>query len=246
MCSENNDRKFEKIEINGSHEFEKIKNKESYLIALDWAIETAKLKLDNTVDTWQKDRHPNAKIIDILSGDLAKNIVKLYINCNIDINVIEYDAIRTDDFLNRDEFDLKINKNEIEVKSSLEKYSRDIDVICNKRNIIINLHRSHMSSSKYVFQVFFVPKNLGDFKEIETLNKQPNKVFSLSLFMQHTKLFYLAKMDIYICGWVDQTLLSYGDSFGVRNTTTGANYRKYYKSLINDSNSPSEFLDEDF
>ena len=56
-------------------------------------------------------------------GDIAKLCYKNFLEAN-NIVVIDYDQIRNDKFKNPDKFDLKINEIELEIKSSLEKYTK--------------------------------------------------------------------------------------------------------------------------
>lgn len=236
---------FRDIHVSEHHCFKKVIDNENYTRCLEWAVFTANEKLKNTADTWQL-RNPNAKIVDILSGDLAKNIVKQFIEENSEHEVIEFDAIRDDNFVNTDAFDLMIGEYEIEVKSSLEKYSKDVNILYTKRNIIINQHHSHLTKSRYIFQVFYVPNDLSSFKKIEKLNKNGDAEFSTELFENHLNLFALENLDVYICGWVDQYSIQTNQSYGISNLSTQASYRSYTKLLIENSNNPDLFFDIDF
>ncbi|MFH2116690.1 MAG: hypothetical protein ABII85_01460 [Bacillota bacterium] len=234
---------FNRILLSNNHEFEQVVNVELHDVCLNWARETALNKLSNTADTWQN-RHPNAKVMDLLYGDYAKNLVKAYITTNIDnITIIEYDLIRHDDFVNSDLYDLKIGNDEIEVKSSLEKNSRNLETINRDRNIIINQHISHITRSRYIFQVFFVPRNLGNFISMENINTSLNGTFNQNLFNQHLEEFNLSNIDIYICGWIDNSQQISNGSFSVSNYNTGASRRNYARMPIRQSNNPRDFLE---
>ena len=234
---------FNKITFSGGHQFEQLIDESVHDFCLALATETALKKLRNTADTWQN-RHPNAKVMDLLFGDYAKNIVKQYLYLIMpDIDIIEYDQIRTDDFVNRDLFDLKVGNDEIEVKSSLEKYSRNLNTINNDRNIIINRHYSHISNAKYIFQVFYIPNNLSSFISMEAINLINSQEFNSEIFENHIKDFSLSKMDVFICGWIRNNNSAQG-SFGVSNSNTGANYRTYARMPIRDSHNPEEFVNE--
>ena len=234
---------FSKITFPGGHQFEQLVDESIHDFCLILAKETALKKLRNTADTWQS-RHPNAKIMDLLFGDYAKNIVKQYLYLMMpDVDIIEYEQIRTDNFVNRDLFDLKIGNDEIEVKSSLEKYSRNLNTINTDRNIIINRHYSHISNAKYIFQVFYIPNNLSSFISMEAINLTNSKEFSSEIFTNHIQDFSLSKMDVFICGWIRNVNTAQG-SFGVRNSNTGANFRTYARMPIKDSHNPEDFINE--
>lgn len=232
---------FKKIVFQDDHQFEKLVDISVHKICLESARNTSLKKLINTIDTWQT-RHPNAKVLDLLFGDYAKNVVKQYILFkNANIKIIEYDQIKSDIFVNRDLFDLKIGEDEIEVKSSLEKYTRDLPTINTKRNIIVNRHSSHVSEARYIFQVFYIPKDLKSFIAMEEINAEKSRRFNKDLFEEHLKIFSLDHMDVYICGWIINDKKA-KDSFGVSNSKTGAKFRSYASMPINESQNPETFL----
>ena len=74
----------------------------------------------------------------------------------------------TDQFKHPDQFDLKVHNTEIEIKSSIEKYNKNIDFLIKNRRIIDNKHTSHENHSNIIVQVFFVPKNLDIAKKFES------------------------------------------------------------------------------
>jgi hypothetical protein len=108
--------------------------------------------------------------------------------------------------------------------------------------LAINTYLEH-SYSIYIFQVFYIPKNLRNFISLESLNSYQSKSFSTKVFEEHIQAFTLREMDVYICGWIKNDSTVQG-SFGVKNASTGANYRKYAKMLIRDSNNPQNFSAE--
>lgn len=218
-----------------------------------WGMTTALNKASYTIDTWQKRPNKFSKFVDIYYGDYAKNIVKsflLFFCKNLDIT--EYDLIRTDDFKEHDLFDLKHSGKEIEIKSSLEKYTNSIVKIYNKRRIIININSPHETVSDFVVQVFFVPDDLTHHQKIEYFNKtNPTLTEAEVIAKCHDEVLYsLQKTSIFIVGWIskdqeekviNEAKNHYG--FGVKNASTNANYRTYGNLLIKDSNNMDELID---
>lgn len=197
-----------------------------------WANETATNKVLNTVDTWQR-RSKVQRYTDIMLGDLAKNIVKkylLFLNPELEAKLIEYDRIRTDKFKNRDLFDLKIGNRVIEVKSSAEKYTKNLTQILNGRRIIINVGNVHEHDTDFIIQVFFVPNDLTFFKGIENIN--PNQ--DLEIFSKKFCDDLIKNTKPYICGWADKDmqLKAKQELFSVENNSTDATKRNYANVLL--------------
>lgn len=101
-------------------------NVNQHISEVEWALRTAYLKTNNTIDTWQN-RSQCKRFTNLFLGDLAKNLFKTFIinqRPQYENFIVEYDLIRSDEFRNRDEFDLKIVNNgrecNIEVKSSIK------------------------------------------------------------------------------------------------------------------------------
>ena len=118
-----------------------------------------KAKGERTYDRFKK-RYSLEKFMNLFPGDLAKNLFRMSVKNNFGIELLDYDRIRKDNFENNDLFDLKYKtKNceiEIEVKSSIEKYSRGKEILINNRRIIIFNKRG---IKDVIAQVLFIPKN---------------------------------------------------------------------------------------
>lgn len=180
-------------------------------------------KINFTVNTWQK-RTKLQILSDFWVGDLAKIVVKNYLQEN-GLLVTDYDSIRTDNFKLADQFDLKVNDLEIEIKSSIEKYSKDLTLIINKRRIIDNKHLSHENQSNIVIQVFFVPKDLNIAKKFET--EMANLAWNNENIKKIAKILEL-QFEIYIMGWTTrQELKNVNDIFTVSNVESDAKARSY-------------------
>ena len=129
-------------------------NKEKKLLVFE-ALNNSIKKIDNTINTWQK-RNKIQILSDFLIGDLAKLCYKKFLIDN-NLNVTDFDSVRQDNFKNHDRFDLSYSNNNIEVKSSLEKYTCDLEMIVNKRRIIDNKYSTHINKANVILQVFFCP-----------------------------------------------------------------------------------------
>lgn len=124
---------------------------------IDFAYLTsdAKSKKNNTANTWQSGRSEFKKFTDLFPGDLAKNIVRHAAKLN-NIDFIDYDKIRTDNFQYSDKFDLSISNKFIEVKSSVEKYNNALTTLIDSRRFIVYPNRP---ISDLIFQVYYVFDN---------------------------------------------------------------------------------------
>lgn len=158
--------------------------------------------------------------------------------------IVEYDLIRTDDFKNSDEFDLKVVCNEkecsIEVKSSGEKKLQNTNDIFNNRRIIINVGNSHEHFDCVYTQIMFVPDNLSFFTNS---NFQCTSLVDFS--NQYMQDFLNQNVKAYIVGYADEEMQKEAvqQLFSVRNQNAGANTRNYADLLIKDSISPEKFLE---
>ncbi len=166
---------------------------------IEWAFQTAYFKTKNTIDTWQQ-RSACKRFTNIFLGDLAKNLLKSFIllhRPSFIKFIVEYDTVRNDNFLQPDEYDLKIIKGDIfyniEIKSSGEKYTNNISKLLNDRRIIVNVNNIHQHFEDFLVQVIFVPMDLNFFK---------NENFDcrdFDLFLKEYKHnFYLQNMVAYI------------------------------------------------
>jgi len=122
---------------------------------------TAKQKAigNRTFDKF-KNRTSFERFMNLFTGDLAKNLFRKLVEDKFGINLIDYDQIRKDNFEKYDLFDLKYETEnceiEIEVKSSVEKYSRDKDNLIEKRRIIVY---DEKGIKDIIVQVLFIPKD---------------------------------------------------------------------------------------
>lgn len=217
--------------------FNRIINKKE----VDWAYMTAIRKLDNTNDSWKK-RSKIQRFMDIFVGDLAKNLVvselfKLYPKINIE----EYDKIREDNFINSDLFDIKINGFEIEIKSSVEKYTKNINAIKNARNIIFNKNNIHEKLNDFIFQVFFIPNDLSFFKKVS--DGDYNEL-ELNVFLKNNMNSFL-NIEIYIAGFVNKNdVLNKNETFKIENMSNGDKKREYLEFKIKDIKNIKDFRND--
>lgn len=196
----------------------------------NYSLYTSLQKTQNTIDTWQT-RDDNQRLFNIFIGDYAKNIIHSYLRDFLNINtILNYDWLRKDQFRNTDIYDLKSGNIEIEVKSSIEKHSKNLSNILVNRNIIVNLYNAHVSNSDYIFQVFFIPRNLEWFNNL-SIN---DKIY----------FFNLKNINMYIMGWIENKKQVGDSSFSVENLDQKAKSREYLKSPIVEANNPSSFAKE--
>ena len=205
------------------------------------AINLSLQKVENTINSWQK-RNKLQILSDFLLGDIAKLCYKNFLEAN-NIVVIDYDQIRNDKFKNPDKFDLKINVIELEIKSSLEKYTIDLSTIVNKRRIIDNKNSCHEREHDIVCQVFFVPKiltGLQKSKEYEENMKSldynnENKIKMCNLILN--------EFDIYLLGWVDRKTLNLNKEIvKISNDKTNSKEREYGNFFIKNAFNNSELI----
>ncbi|HEC1770836.1 hypothetical protein UPTC5105_00827 [Campylobacter lari] len=217
-----------------------------YKKELMWATKTALLKANNTVDSWQQ-RTIYKRFTNIFLGDLAKNILKTFLiteNASLKDELIEYDEIRTDNFKNKDEFDLRIHKNNkyynFEVKSSGEKYLNNHNGLLN-RNIIINYGNIHQHFEWAVVQIMFIPNDLSFFKNEDYFAE------SLDIFVEkYLQDFISANVLAYIVGYADMDMQekALDERFKVENIQANSKYREYGKLPIKNSLPIKDFLDK--
>lgn len=231
---------FKKVSFNGGYFY--VAEQCSKLKELtEWALHTATAKMEHTIDSWQQRKSKFAKFVDIYYGDLAKNIVRAFIEeKDATIRIVEYDRVRDDKFLYHDKYDLMIGNEKIEIKSSLEKKLTEPEALFNSRRIIINIKNMHQSISDYVVQVFYVPHNISHYKEIEEQNNH-NVQENLQYLCKKEVEYSLESTAIYIAGWVDKETQikaidnsrNQNNNFGVSNYSTNAGFRQYANILIN-------------
>lgn len=176
---------------------------------IEEAKNTAYKKTNFTFNSW-KNRTEIERFINIFWGDFAKNIIKslikeFFIKNNLDYNkfLLEYDAIRTDDFKKSDLYDLYIINNnkklEIEIKSSIEKYTEKPQDLLHRR-IIFNLNNSHEHISDLLIQIFFVNKNL-DLLSQEFIKTNKN-IFNENIINNYLEKVKELNIEIYFVGYI--------------------------------------------
>lgn len=197
--------------------------------AIAWAHETALKKCSYTQDSWQN-RSPCKRFTNIFLGDLAKNLIMKFLRDELrlpDASLVEYDRIRTDGFKCNDMFDLAINsvggRKNIEVKSSGEKFSGNLDKLMERR-IIVNMNNVHTHFEWLAVQVLFVPENLSFFKNEDfDCGNLPN-------FAQHYVQTFLAQNVLaYAMAYATREMQEQAakETFMVSNPDAGANQRSY-------------------
>lgn len=211
-----------------------------------WALETAEKKACNTFDSWKK-RTIEQRFLDIFIGDLAKCIVKRELISRFPKIVdylTEYDLVRRDNFKNNDEFDLKVlNIYNIEIKSSFEKYSTDLNIINNSRNIIVNKNNCHENQSDFIFQVIYIHSDLNWFKKISNGTKK----FKNILELKNEIIDNIKNIDIYIAGFVNKVdVLMLHDTFVVDGASNNDKKREYLKFKISETKGIDSFRDDLF
>lgn len=215
-----------------------------HISEIEWALRTAYLKTNNTIDTWQN-RSQCKRFTNLFLGDLAKNLFKTFIinqRPQYENFIVEYDLIRSDEFRNRDEFDLKIVNNgqecNIEVKSSGEKYSNNINSLLSRR-IIINFGNQHQHFECVAVQVMFVPSNLTFFQN-EDFNCENFDEFVNS----YKQAFNQQNISAYIVGFATEEMQrnAVNQLFNVSNQQANTNTRNYADLQIENSMPMTQFL----
>lgn len=238
--------------------FKKVKVKDSYFYEADyeqlkeelnWAFKTAENKFNHTVDFW--DRGCLTRFFDFFFGDLAKNIVITFLKeSEPTLDVKEYDKLRTDDFTEADLFDLMIDELEIEVKSSLEKYTNNLETIYFKRRIIIGLYKKNEKVPDYRVQVFYIPNNyrgFWDFMQNDSCNCGELSNHRGFIFEKLPNL--MKGLNIYISGWINKNqeeikMKNLEDTLKVRNNDYNYNKREYINFFIEETNDMDELLND--
>ena len=239
---------FEKINILNSY-FYKCDNK---LIKdeINWAYITAKNKFNFTKDFWP--RGCLTRFFDFFFGDLAKNIVKVFLlSQNPNLKIIEYDQVRIDNFEKPDEYDLKIGDFEIEVKSSLEKYTDKLETMLNERRIIIGLYKPNEPIPDYRVQVFFIPMKLDNYWDFMQKNKCRCMKYSVHEDFILKKIpAMLDEIDIFIAGWIkkdDESRMLALKNRGIlrmKNFKLGKSHREYLNFFIKDTRKLDDLVNE--
>ncbi len=208
---------------------------------INWSYKTAIKKTKNTRDSW-KNRSDIQRFLDIFLGDLAKNLVIFKLKeIYPKIEIIEYDKIRKDDFKNPDLYDFKINNLDIEIKSSIEKYTKDISIMKKTRNIIFNKNNEHEKISDFVFQVFFLP---DDLKFLKSISDGKFNNYNLEEFVKE-KMKEVLKLEVYIAGFVNKHEINKEkEIYIVENKSINDKKREYIKLNINKSHRLNEFREE--
>ena len=222
-----------------NHDFYEFKINE-HMQSIEWAFKTAKAKIKNTVDSY-KVRNPLQRFSNIFLGDLAKNLAKeFFINEIKDIKKVmkEYDLERKDNFIYPDKYDLKFENGatnfNIEIKSSGEKYSKNVDNLFNRR-IIINKNNIHEKVEPIVFQIIFVPRDLNFFKD-ETLEKYKDFDFENAIKF-YKEEFISQDIKPYIVGYANEKMQieALEKQFDVKN-------HSYGDLKISESKAPRRFV----
>jgi len=213
-------------------------NRELRSSEIEWSYRTAIKKTKNTKDSWKK-RSDVQRFLDIFLGDLAKNLIIFKLKENYPkINIIEYDRIRKDNYINPDLYDFKIENLEIEVKSSIEKYTKNIDIIKNTRNIIFNKNNEHEKESDFVFQIFFIHNDLKFLKSI--IDGDFNNCNLDDFIKKNMK--EVLKLEVYIAGFLNKLEIEKEkEKFIVENKSNGDKKREYIKLSISNSHNIKEF-----
>lgn len=229
-----------------NHNFYKF-NINNHYTESEWAFKTAYLKTKNTIDTWQQ-RSPCKRFTNIFLGDLAKNLFKsfiLFYRPHFMKFVVEYDIMRNDNFSQADEYDLRIINNNtfynIEIKSSGEKYTHDINSLLNNRRIVVNVNNIHQHFEDFLIQVMFVPTDLNFFKN-ENFDCKDFELFC----RKYLQNFYSQNITAYIVGYATRTMQqgAIKNLFNVENKNAGAKNRGYADLAIVNSLSMQTFLNE--
>lgn len=157
-----------------------------------WAAETAVKKVRQFPSSISMKRSVGEVLLGRFVHDLAKNIVKAYLEGLDGVSVKEYDAIRCDNFKYgyRDHYDLIVNDFKTEIKGSLEKKNNcSIDEIILKRNMFLN-----EASADLFVQVYFVP-NSASFADVAGRASGDAEISKLAIaFCEHC--------TAYIVGWI--------------------------------------------
>jgi hypothetical protein len=212
---------------------------------IDFASMTAKIKSqkNNTANTWQKNRSSFRKFTDLFPGDLAKNIVRIYLALN-DINTRDYDKERTDDFKYPDKFDLQYEEKFFEIKSSIEKYNSDMAVIINNRNFIIYRGKE---LKDIIIQVFFIFSDENGKTFLNDLEKCEEKDFKEKYDIQSEddfiELFIKYSPSTYILGFVLSKDIDPTKNYSVQTTQIKSDFKRdYVKQIIKEGRPMKELV----
>lgn len=214
----------------------------------EWAIQTAKAKTNFTANTWQEGRTPCKIFTNHFLGDLAKNLFKSFLlkeRPQYTDYILEYDRFRSDNFQNKDEYDLAIKTDDtslnIEVKSSGEKTLQNVDDLLENRRIIINVNNQHQHFEWATVQIMFIPQNMSFF---ENENIPCN---NFDFFVGgYIKAFKENNVVAYIVGYADEKMQrEYACyTYSVNNPQAGAAKRNYADLRIKNSKPISLFIEE--
>lgn len=221
----------------------------------EWAKTTAIKKKDYTMDLWYNKRPPFDIFMDLFYGDLAKNIVKKFIEINsTTINLSEYDLERNDSFKDHDKYDLNAFGKTIEIKSSLEKYNNNPENLFNNRRIIVNV-KHQQTISDFVVQVLFVPRDLNYYKTFELSSLPKERLTEETLLKacdKEIQFLMSNEVKIYVCGWInrlqEENILKRAirgeEAFRVLKRGNKAFRKIYGEILIKDSNEMDKLIKE--
>lgn len=230
---------FKKINVRNSY-FYKV-NVTNLKEDLNWAYITASNKFNHTMDHWS--RGCLTKFFDFYFGDLAKNIVKKFIISKDNLlRIVEYDQVREDNFEKPDLYDLMIGNLEIEVKSSLEKYTNNLDDIYINRRIIIGLYTTNINVPDYRIQVFFVPNEYDGFWDFMQKDKcKCNDLNKHKEFILEKLPELINNLNIYIAGWINREnesikMQDSDNTLKISNDEFDSTQREYINFFIRETN----------
>lgn len=206
-------------------------------------------KFNFTKDYWE--RGCITRFFDFFFGDLAKKLVGLFlIQKDNTLDIIDYDDIRDDNFQYPDKFDLKVKNYEIEIKSSLEKYTNSEEIVYNKRRIIIGLYYNKTHIPDYRVQVFFIPKDVLNFWDF--MQKDGCKCLNFSNhsnFIDSKIHTILDDVRIFLMGWIRKEdeikkINSMQEKLKVFNNASQTSEREYINFFLNETRGLDELVIE--
>jgi hypothetical protein len=216
------------------------------IVAASTHSATMKAQRRRTADTWQRGRTDLKKFTDLFPGDLAKNIVYDYLTRDLGLQIVNYDRIRTDDWRNSDQYDLKIGDDTIEVKSSIEKNFVDVEEVRRKRRVMVYAQLQRLND--YIFQVYYIGENdpyLAFCNDIERIPiERLQQKYNFQTFSEFVELFCAKIQRAHIIAFVDRPLAErymQQPYFHYRGSGSRENARDYLDLFIRDAHSPETF-----
>jgi len=188
-------------------------------------------KLKHTADTWQdRKQHTIKKILDIFKGDLAKELVKDILKRDGFEDFEDYDVWRVEsgvdpNFERPGDWDLRIcDRITVEIKSSIEKSTNDLEFILKNRRFTIYYGKAKCDIN---IQVFYIPINLDFGRRVEESQEIESKDVDsiIELFKRYVP-------EGYLMGWIKKEDLIRSPPIELTGRTSWERPRCYYDAKL--------------